>query len=322
MDVRVEGLQFFRGRRPVLAIPELTFADGRTTALLGRNGSGKTTLLRLIAALERPRAGQVLIGGQPAAPSRVRETVALAFQQPVFLSSSVRANLDLALRLRNLDARERARRIEEAARACGVEHLLERTAIRLSGGESRRVNLARALCLRAPVTLLDEPMAGLDGPARGQLLHELPGLLRDFATTTILVTHDRDEALRLADDLVILLDGQVRASGPRQEVFRRPPDPETAELLGYTLIQSEGGRLAVAPGALRPGPGEVNFLLQVDAYVDLGSQAEAFGTVGGASLAVRLPPGTPTPGATLAVSAPADAVISFIRTENNCTENR
>jgi len=279
MDVRIEGLRFSYGRRDVLGIPGLTFAEGRTTALLGRNGSGKTTLLRLIAAIERVRTGVVLIGGQPATPSRVRETVALAFQQPVFLTSTVRANLDLALRLRKLPPAERERRIAEAARACGVDHLLDRGAVRLSGGEARRVNLARALALRAPVTLLDEPLAGLDGPARRNLLHDLPGLLRDFATTTILVTHDREEALRLGDDIVVLSEGQARASGPKHEVFRQPPDPETAELLGYTVIDSDAGPVAVAPGALHPGPGDVTFRLEVEEFVDFGSHAEAFGSM-------------------------------------------
>lgn len=321
MDVRIEGLRFSYGRRDVLDVPALTFTEGRTTALLGRNGSGKTTLLRLIAGLERPQAGRALIGGEPVSPQRVRETVALAFQQPVFLTSTIRANLDLALRLRGLPPGERERRIEEAARACGVDHLLGRPSVRLSGGEARRANLARALALRAPVTLLDEPLAGLDGPARRNLLHDLPGLLRDFATTTILVTHDREEALRLGDDIVVLAGGRVRASGPKAEVLRRPPDPETAELLGYTVVDSDAGPVAVAPGALQPGPGEVTFRLGVEDFLDFGSHTEAFGSIGGANLSVRLPAGSPAPGPVLQVSAPSAAVISFINSAEGRPEN-
>jgi len=321
MDVRIEGLRFSYGRRDVLDVPGLTFAEGRTTALLGRNGSGKTTLLRLIAGLERPLAGRALIGGEPASPARVRQTVALAFQQPVFLTSTVRANLELALRLRRLPPAERERRIDEAARACGVDHLLDRGAVHLSGGEARRANLARALALRAPVTLLDEPLAGLDGPARRHLLHDLPGLLRDFATTTILVTHDREEALRLGDDIVVLSEGEVRASGPKHEVFRQPPDPETAELLGYTVLDSDAGPVAVAPGALRPGPGEVTFWLEVEEFVDFGSHAEAFGSIGGSNLSVRLPAGSPPPGPALQVSAPSAAVMSFINSADEGPQN-
>ena len=234
MEARIEGVHFAYGDRPVLDVPDLRFEAGRVTALLGPNGSGKSTLLRLLAGLERPRSGRVLIGGKPA--PRARSSVAYAFQEAVFLSGSLRANLDLALRLRGLAPDERRSRLAEAAGACGVVHLLDRPANRLSGGEAQRANLARALALRAPLTLLDEPLAGFDERGRGQMLEELPALLRRFAGTAVLVTHDRDEALRLAADLVLLREGCVRAAGPKREVFASPPDPDTAELLGYTIL--------------------------------------------------------------------------------------
>lgn len=312
MDVAIEGLRFTRRGREVLSIPGLQFAAGRTTALLGPNGAGKTTLLRLVAALERPRAGSIRIGGVPARPGRTtRERVAYAFQEAVFLGGSVRANLELALRLRGVGATARTARIEEAAAACGVSHLLGRDVHRLSGGEAQRANLARALCTKAPVTLLDEPLSGLDGPARRQLLHDLPGLLRQFATTTILVTHDRDEALRLADDLVILIEGRVHAARPKREVVLNPPDPVTAEFLGYTVLGNGQEVIAIAPGALRPGPGEVSFTLTVDEVVDLGTHREASGMAGEVRVSVALRDGTPAVGATLVVAAPASSVVRF-----------
>jgi len=199
MDVRFSGVVFSRGERVVLDVPALTIDGDRTTAILGSNGAGKSTLLRLVAGLERPGAGQVTVAGNVCGSAAARDAVAYAFQQAVFLSGTVEANLELALRLRHVDGRLRRQRVRETAAACGIGELLDRRASSLSGGEAQRANLARALCLRAPVTLLDEPLAGLDGPARRGLLAELPGLLREFASTTLLVTHEPDEALRLSD---------------------------------------------------------------------------------------------------------------------------
>ena len=311
MEARLEGVRFAYGERPVLDVPDLRFAEGRVTALLGPNGSGKTTILRLLAGLERPRAGRVLVGGK-AAPA-ARASVAYAFQEAVFLSGSLRANLDLALRLRRLPASERRARLAETAAACGVAHLLDRPAGSLSGGEAQRANLARALALRAPLTLLDEPLAGFDERGRERMLAELPALLRRFAGTVALVTHDREEALRLASGLVVLREGRVRAAGPKREVFASPPDPETAAFLGYALIPDGEGLAAVAPGALRPGPGDVTCSLIVEAVADLVTRAEVAGRIGGRRVTVALPPGAPlpAPGERLTVGAPAAMTVRF-----------
>ncbi len=311
MDATLEAVSFAYGDHPVLDVPALHLAEGRVTALLGPNGSGKSTLLRLLAGLERPRAGRVLVGGKPAAAAR--RSVAYAFQEAVFLSGSLRSNLDLALRLRGLPPDERRERLAEAATACGIAHLLDRPATRLSGGEAQRANLARALSLRAPLTLLDEPLAGFDEQGRAEMLEELPPLLRRFAGTTVLVTHDRDEALRLAADLVLLREGRVRAAGPGREVFASPPDPETAAFLGYTLLPTDAGLAAIAPGGLRPGPGDLTLSLEVEEVVDLVTGIEVSGRAGGRRVAVIFPPDAPppAPGERVTVGAPTRVVVSF-----------
>ncbi|MCY4391039.1 MAG: ABC transporter ATP-binding protein [Chloroflexi bacterium] len=313
MEARFEGVRFAYGDHPVLDVPELRFAEGRVTALLGPNGSGKSPLLRLLAGLERPAAGRVLVGGNPAPAAR--DSVAYAFQEAVFLSGTLRANLDLALRLRGLSPSARRSRLDEAATACGVAHLLDRPANRLSGGEAQRANLARALSLRAPLTLLDEPLAGFDERGRGQMLAELPALLRRFAGTTVLVTHDRDEALRLAEDLVLLREGRLRAAGPRREVFAAPPDPETAAFLGYTLVPTDAGLAGVAPGGLRPGPGDFTLSLHVEQVVDLVACVEVAGRSGGRRIAVEFPSDhpLPAPGEQVTVSAPTGMVVTFTK---------
>jgi ABC-type sugar transport system ATPase subunit len=298
MDVAVEGLLFSRGGRTVLDIPRLTFGGGSTTAVFGPNGSGKTTLLRLIGGLERPSAGAIRIGGAPVSrdlPSR--HHVGFAFQEAVFVGGTVRRNLDLALRLRELPVAERRIRIAEAARECGIEEVLDRSARQLSSGEAQRANLARALALRAPVTLLDEPLTGIDRVARIQLLDDLPRMLATFAATTILVTHDREEAFRLADHLVVLADGRVRAAGPKAEVYARPPDRMTAELLGYTVVSIGGRWIGVPPGAWALGDGDGSLDMLVERVVDMGNHLHAVGTVDGGRVDVRLRPADPVPAA-------------------------
>jgi thiamine transport system ATP-binding protein len=306
MEVAVEGLRFVRDGRTVLDIPTLHFPDGSTTAVFGPNGSGKTTLLRLVAGLEPPTAGRVRIGtGTVERTPQSRRSVAFAFQQAVFVSGTVRANLDLALRLRGIEPPAREWRIEEVSRECGIAGILERSARQLSGGEAQRVNLARALALRAPVTLLDEPLAGIDRLSRRQLLDEIPRLLTTFAATTLLVTHDREEAFRLADRLVILIAGAVRADGPKAEVYGRPPDRDVAALLGYTVVESDGWTVAVPAGGWRLGPGQPTFELVVERVVDMGDHRHVAGWVSGGRVDVRLQPGdrAPSPGERVAISA-------------------
>ena len=307
MDVSLNDLLLTRSGRTVLQIPALIFPSGSTTAVFGPNGSGKTTLLRAIAGLERPSRGEVRLGGVPVGQDRKgRQRVGMGFQAAVFLRGSVRHNLDLALRLREVPGPDRQSRIEEAARECGIEHLLDRPARQLSGGEAQRVNLARVLALRAPVTLLDEPLSGLDRIARNQLLADLPRLLAKFAATTILVTHDREEAFRLADRLVIVIGGEIRAAGVKSRIYTHPPDRETAELLGYTVLPLHGQQLAIAPGGLRPGNGPLRFEVEVEQIIDMGNHLHLVGTIENQRVDLRLPAGTapPVEGASLKVHAP------------------
>lgn len=303
MEVRFDSVTFDRDGRRVLSVPSLTIASGRVTALLGPNGSGKSTLLRLVAGLERPSSGEVRVGESVVRGARaMRGVAAIAFQEPVFLAGKVRSNLELGLRLRGFAPAESAKRATAAAGAFGIAPLLERSAHRLSGGEAQRANLARALVLRAPVTLLDEPLSGLDAQTRQQLIFELPALLADFSPTTILVTHDREEAMRLASDVVILINGEVRASGPVSQVFRDPPDDETALFLGFTILPVDSATVAIPPGKLRPGPGAMTFELVVTTVVDTGSGWEVAGTVSGVAVRVAWDAEPPAPGDHVPVS--------------------
>jgi len=308
MEVCFWGVEARKQGRTVLAVPELALGQQATTAVLGPNGAGKTTLLRLAAGLERPARGKVLLDGEPAERAGPRRA-AFAFQRAVFLRGTVRENLDLALRLRGVGPDGRRQRIARVAELCGVGHLLERDALQLSGGEAQRVNLARALALEADLVLLDEPLSGLDGPSRESLLADLPAMLAASRATVVLVTHDRDEALLLAQELVLLLEGRVEAQGPAGQVFRRPPTLAAAAFFGYTVL----GSLAVRPGALALGGEQPAARFVVERVVDLGTQLAAEGRAEGRIIRVAVPPGAnpPAPGDEAAASAPPDAVLRY-----------
>jgi tungstate transport system ATP-binding protein len=281
MDVRIEDLRFERDGRVVLNIPALRLQAARTTVILGPNGAGKTTLLRLIAALEHPSAGRILANERPIDSSiHWRRRVAVVFQEHVFLQQTVRANLELGLELRGVRQPERSRRVSEAAGQLGISHLLDRRADRLSGGEGRRASLARALCLRSPLVLLDEPLAGLDAATYRRLMDDLPGLLEAFGATTILVTHDRDEALRLGQDLVVLIEGRVAAAGGKHDVLLHPAGAAVAEILGYTVVVADGRSVAVPADALAIGPGPLDFEMVVDDVLDLVDHYDVVGRIG------------------------------------------
>ncbi len=310
MDVRICGVELERDGRFRFEASDLKIQGGGATALFGPNGAGKTTLLRLIGGLETPTCGSVSLGGEPAAVAAPR-TVAYAFQEAVFFSGTVRRNLTLALELRGVTGDEASRRIDEAAEATGATPLLDADARRLSGGEGQRVNLARTLSLRSPLTLLDEPLAQLDGVSRLRLLDDLPDLLARFTETTVLVTHDLAEASRLADRLVVLIDGRVRAHAETAQLLRRPPDPEVAGLLGFLLVPTGAGLLGIQPKGLRVGDGPVRVEMIVRRVIDLGHVREVVGAIGEARVAVALPSGyaAPAPGDTLAVAA--DEAVTF-----------
>ena len=308
MKIDVRELVFQRGGRFRLQVPDLQVPHGSVTAILGPNGSGKTTLMRLLAGLELPDCGTVHLNGAPAAAVASRE-VSYAFQEAVFFSGTVRRNLELALDLRGVSQQDARQRIDEVTAATGTGDLLSADAQLLSGGEAQRLNLARALSLRAPLTLLDEPLAQLDGAIRLKILDELPDLFERFAETVILVTHANEEALRLADRLIVLVDGEIRASAEKSALLESPPDALVAELLGFAVLPSLGGLLAIRPGGLSVGPGAVVFPLVVRRVVSLAHGREILGTIGEARVAVALPSGVaaPRPGESIEVSA-AEAI--------------
>ena len=221
--LRASGLRVARGEREIIAGVDLTLRRGEVVALLGPNGAGKSTLLDALAGALAPAAGAIQCHGR----------VAIALQSPDLARRSVLANLTLALAWWGVDRPQRVARARRALAAIGVEHLARRSATGLSGGERRRVHLARVLALEPDVLMLDEPFAGLDAEARTTLLADSVSILRDPERATLVVVHDRAEAWALADRLAILIDGRLVADGPPAELLATPPSPLVARFLGY-----------------------------------------------------------------------------------------
>ena len=234
----VADVRHRRGGREVVRVDALEIGAGERLGLLGPNGAGKTSLLRLLAAIDRPTAGEVRVDGVPtsAGGAQLRRRLAYTTQRPLLLSTTVARNVELPLRYRGVARAERRAAAVAALARLGVEHLGDRQARTLSGGEAQRVSLARALVCAPDALLLDEPAAGLDAPARAAFLSDVDRALADRPATTVVVSHRADEVLALADRIAVMLDGALRQVGPAADVVARPADADVARLVGYENV--------------------------------------------------------------------------------------
>jgi len=236
------GLAVDRARRRVVDVPSFDLETGAVTALIGPNGAGKTTLLTHLALLERPRHGEVLFDGERTRGRELayRRRMAVVFQDPLLLDRTVAANVDTGMILRGIGGSERRRRRATWLARFGIEHLAQRAARTLSGGEAQRTSLARAFALEPEVLLLDEPFSALDTPTRGAIVDDLASALAETGVTTLLVTHDHDEAARLGDRVAVMLQGRIRQTGAPADVLGAPADEDVAAFVGVeTIVEGE-----------------------------------------------------------------------------------
>ena len=237
---------------PVTALADfdLEIGHGELVAVLGPSGSGKTTLLRLVAGLDPPTSGEVLLDGAllNGRPPRERD-VAIVFQShSLFPHLRAFDNVAFGLRLRGTGEVETRARVAEAARALGVDGLLDRWPHSLSVGERQRVALARALVRRPRVFLLDEPLSGVDANHRAALRAEIRRIHSELRAITIVVTHDQGEAMSLADRVVVLRDGRIEQVGPPVELYRNPANRFVAGFVGSPPMNLLEGELRIAEG--------------------------------------------------------------------------
>ncbi len=233
-SVDIQGLAKRFGASDVLRPTDLHIADGEFVVIVGPSGCGKSTLLRLIAGLEEPSAGRVLIGGRDvtdAAPAD-RE-LAMVFQSyALYPHLTVYENIAFPLKVARLAKTEVRRRVEEVAEALDLMPLLARRPKALSGGQRQRVSIARAIVRRPKVLLLDEPLSNLDTALRVRMRHEFARLHQQLGSTMIYVTHDQLEAMTLANRIVVMSAGRVEQVAPPLELYAEPATLEVAAAIG------------------------------------------------------------------------------------------
>lgn len=238
---------------------DLTVPAGRVLVVLGPSGAGKTMLLETIAGLRPQQSGQISLAGADLTALRPEQRrIGVVFQDAaLFPHLTVSENVSFGPRARRAPC---ANRVGHLLRQLGISDLADRSPRSLSGGERQRTALARALAIQPRLLLLDEPLSALDQPTREDLRTLLQQLLADLDIPAVHVTHDRDEALTIGDDLALIIAGQLRQTGPVSQVTAQPADPGTARLLGWSRLgpgTASNGTVRAGglflPGAAHPG---------------------------------------------------------------------
>lgn len=254
MSIQVKNLHKEFGTFTALQDISLEFKSGELVALLGPSGCGKTTLLRIIAGLEQADSGSVILEGEDASATHVRERqVGFVFQHyALFKHMTVFDNVAFGLRMRPKSTRPSEAQIKEKVisllKLVQLDWLADRFPAQLSGGQRQRIALARALAVEPRVLLLDEPFGALDAKVRKELRRWLRKLHDELHITSIFVTHDQEEALEVADRVVLMDHGKVEQVGTPEEVYNRPATPFVYGFLGSVNLfkgRSENGRVRV-----------------------------------------------------------------------------
>jgi multiple sugar transport system ATP-binding protein len=259
--VTLEGVtKVFRGGTVAIDNVSLAVPDGSFFVFLGPSGCGKTTLLRLVAGLEKPTEGKILIAGKDVTDLSPRDRdVAMVFQSyALYPHLTAFENMAFGLRSRRMDKKEVKRRVEGAAFLLGLEPVLHKRPRHLSGGQRQRVALGRAIVREPHVFLMDEPLSDVDTRLRDQMRGEIARLQNTLGVTTLYVTHDQSEAMTLGDRVAVMEDGIVRQVGTAKDLYDHPADLFVATFLGTppmnaveTVIEGEAGDAAVRLGAYR-----------------------------------------------------------------------
>jgi len=269
---------------------DLTAQEGEFLVLLGPSGCGKTTLLRMIAGLEEPSSGDIIIGGRVVTelPPRARN-VAMVFQSyALYPHLTVFKNIAFPLRAQGMDSAAIEDKVAWAAAMFGIENLLHRKPRQLSGGERQRVALARALVREPMVFLLDEPLSNLDAKLRTSARDELQQFQRRIGTTTIYVTHDQIEAMGLGDRVAVLNAGKIRQIGTPEEIYADPTDTFVATFIGsppMNLVERDNRIIGFRPEHMEPGkdqteaPGTLLVPLRVSRIEYLGADELVYGVL-------------------------------------------
>lgn len=278
--LEIHALTAGYGSTEVLPELDLRVAEGTLACLVGPSGSGKSTLLRCVAGVHPVRSGTITLAGRrlDGLPPERRGIGLVPQDAALFTHLDVARNIGYGLF--RVSRSERKARVAELLELTGLAGLGRRMPHQLSGGQQQRVALARALAPRPALVLLDEPFSGLDPHLRGELREQVRSILAELGTTALLVSHDRDEAMSLGQQVVVMRDGRIRQAGSPWELYRRPSDPWTGQFVGDAIVlsgSSDGTVVRCALGEVDHEPvpvGPVTVLLRPE-HLRLSSPAQA-----------------------------------------------
>jgi sulfate transport system ATP-binding protein len=301
-SIRVSGLNKSFGTFRAVRDVSFAAAEGTVTALLGPSGSGKSTVLRMIAGLEQPDSGEVWVAGEELTGASVQDRrLGFVFQHyALFRHMTVRRNVAFGLSVRGVEKASQRQRVDELLELVGLAPFAHRYPDQLSGGQRQRVALARALAPRPQVLLLDEPFGALDARVRQELRTWLDDLHRELGVTSLFVTHDQEEALELANEVVVMNHGRVEQIGTAEEIYNQPATPFVAAFVGSSNVlrgvvwerfvhfgrSAVAGAHSIADGRaavayIRPhdveitaAAGDMSFPIVVERRTELGWQAK------------------------------------------------
>jgi sn-glycerol 3-phosphate transport system ATP-binding protein len=323
----IQGVTKSFGATKVLHGIDLAVRDGEMVVIVGASGCGKSTLLRIVAGLEMPTGGQVLIEGLDVTPLEPADRdIAMVFQTyALYPHMTVFENMAYGLKIRRLPKDEIRARVEEAAALLSIGQLLDRKPRQLSGGQRQRVAMGRAIVRHPKLFLFDEPLSNLDAKLRVQMRAEIRRLQKRLSVTSLFVTHDQVEAMTLGDRLVVMHEGRAAQIGTPMEVWSKPADTYVASFIGSPAMNflpatlTEGGHAArLGNGAVwrftdgaRPGgegtavtigirpehllpDGPDGLAVSIDLAEPLGSETVLHGRLAdGTELTARIPGGVP-----------------------------
>jgi len=245
-EVELKKISKVFGEVTIFDALSLHVPDRSFTVLVGPSGCGKSTLLRLIAGLEEPTGGDVLIAGRDVTRAEPSERgISMVFQSyALFPHMTVAQNIDFGLRLAKVPADERKRRVDQAAEILDLTKYLDRKPAALSGGQRQRVAIGRSIVRNPDVFLFDEPLSNLDAALRNQMRVELAALHQRLGATMIYVTHDQVEAMTLADQIVVMNGGRIEQVGTPAELYERPQTTFVATFIGSPKMNLLSGEIA------------------------------------------------------------------------------
>jgi tungstate transport system ATP-binding protein len=224
--LELKNLTYKAQNREILNIPQFAIGDGEFLGIMGPNGAGKSTLLKQLTFLENPTSGSILYRGEAlpsgGAPLELRRKFSIALQQSLLLDGTVSYNIAIGLMLRKVPKPIIKEKVAHWLELFGISHLAKKNALYLSGGEAQRVNLARAMIIEPEILFLDEPFSALDFPTKIKLMEDFKEIISETKTTAVFVSHDLMEINYLTNRLAIVVNGDIKQSGPTPLVLEHP----------------------------------------------------------------------------------------------------